>query len=163
MWRRLFPHPYLSFLIPFVWLLLVNTITPIEIILGAALGLLLPWYTQRFWPERLQIRKPLKLLGYVGIVLRDIVAANIDVARLVLFRSARRLRPGFVTLPLDIHTPEAILILVATISLTPGTIGADVSADGRAILVHGLDVPDGAAMVRLFKERYERRLIEIFE
>lgn len=160
--RHLVPHPFLSLAIPVVWILLLNTVSPGAILVGIILGIGLPFYTRRFWPQRLRMRQPWRLAAYASVVLLDIVLANIDVIRLVLFRRARSLRPAFVSVPLDIETPEAILIFVATISLTPGTIGADLSADGRAILVHGLDVPDPDGLVRELKDRYERRLLEIF-
>jgi len=46
---------------------------------------------------------------------------------------------------------------------TPGTVSADLSADGRALLVHCLEAPDPEGVVATIKERYERRLREIFE
>jgi multicomponent K+:H+ antiporter subunit E len=47
--------------------------------------------------------------------------------------------------------------------MTPGTVTRDVSACGRALLVHCLDAPDPDAVRDEIKHRYERRLKEIFE
>ena len=58
---------------------------------------------------------------------------------------------------------EAITALAGTITLTPGTVSADLSADGRSLLVHCLETADPAATVSQIKERYDRRLKEIFE
>ena len=49
-----------------------------------------------------------------------------------------------------------------TITMTPGTLSAELAADGGALLVHGLDVPDPDALVAEIKTRYEARLMEIF-
>ena len=49
-----------------------------------------------------------------------------------------------------------------TITMTPGTVSCDLSADGRSLLVHCLDAPDAEDTVRQMKERYEDRLKEIF-
>jgi multicomponent K+:H+ antiporter subunit E len=68
-----------------------------------------------------------------------------------------------VTVPLELTTAEAITVLAGTITLTPGTVSADLSADGRALLVHCLEAPDPEGVVATIKERYERRLLEIFE
>ena len=65
--------------------------------------------------------------------------------------------------PLDIFSPEAITILAGTITLTPGTVSADLSDGGHSLLVHALDVDDADAMRDEIKDRYERRLKEIFE
>jgi multicomponent K+:H+ antiporter subunit E len=68
-----------------------------------------------------------------------------------------------VTVPLELRTPEAITTLAGTITMTPGTLTADVSAEGHALLVHCLDAPDPDAVRDEIKSRYERRLMEIFE
>jgi multicomponent K+:H+ antiporter subunit E len=47
--------------------------------------------------------------------------------------------------------------------MTPGTVSADVAADGRSLLVHCLDTADPDAVRDDIKQRYERRLREIFE
>ena len=80
----------------------------------------------------------------------------------MLSKRNRDMRPAFVTVPLDIRAPEAITILAGTITMTPGTVSADLSADGRAILVHCLDTADAEATARDIKARYETRLKEIF-
>jgi multicomponent K+:H+ antiporter subunit E len=81
----------------------------------------------------------------------------------VLFRRAETLRSRFITVPLDLRTPEAITVLAGTITMTPGTVSADVSADMRALLVHCLETDDPDGVVAQIKSRYERRLKEIFE
>jgi multicomponent K+:H+ antiporter subunit E len=88
--------------------------------------------------------------------------ANVQVARLVLLVPNDRLRSRYVTVPLELRSPEAITVLAGTITMTPGTLSAELSADGGAILVHGLDVPDPEALVAEIKTRYEVRLLEIF-
>ena len=47
--------------------------------------------------------------------------------------------------------------------MTPGTVSADVSAEGHALLVHCLDASDPDAVRDEIKTRYEARLKEIFE
>ncbi len=56
----------------------------------------------------------------------------------------------------------AISMLVSIITLTPGTCSADLSADRRTLLVHGLDVPDPQTLIADIKARYEAPLKEIF-
>jgi multicomponent K+:H+ antiporter subunit E len=160
--KRLLPHPGLSAMLLIVWLLMANSITIGGILLGGLFALVLPKVTQPFWPDRPRMRFGRALLGYVAIVLFDIVVANLQVAWLILFRRTRDLRVRWLVVPIDLATPEAITMLAGTISLTPGTVSSDVSADGRYLLVHALDVADGAAEVARIKSRYEARLQRIF-
>jgi multicomponent K+:H+ antiporter subunit E len=163
MMSRLLPRPLVALLCASVFVLLINEITLGSVLLGAIVGVASAYLTTRFWPNAPALRKPGAILAYLGIVMRDIFVSNIDVAKLVLFRRGSELRSQFITIPLDIRSPEAIAALAGTITLTPGTLSADVSADGKALLVHCLDVADPDAAVADIKERYERRLKEIFE
>lgn len=159
---RLLPHPILTPLLALVWLLLNNSLGPGHIVLGLLLGWAIPVFTLRFWPERVQIHRPLTLLRFIALVLTDIVVANLSVARLILGRPTR-LRPAFVSVPLELSSELAISLLANTICLTPGTVSARLAPDQRTLLVHGLHVPDAAALVATIKRRYEAPLKEIFE
>jgi multicomponent K+:H+ antiporter subunit E len=162
MTRRLLPHPLLSLAVILVWLLLVNSLSPGQILLGLTLGLVIPLVTRSFWPERSRIRRPLTLLRLLGVVAYDILTANIAVARLILTPN-RPARPAFVIMPLALRTDLAISLLANTICLTPGTVSARLSADQRELLIHALDVDDPETLVETIRERYETPLREIFE
>lgn len=160
--KRLLPHPGLSAMLLIVWLLMANSITVGGIVLGSLFALILPKFTEPFWPDRPRMRFRRAFWAYLAIVLFDIVAANFQVAWLILFRRNRDLRARWLVVPVELTTPEAITMLAGTISLTPGTVSSDVSADGRYLLVHALDVADEAAEVARIKSRYEARLQRIF-
>lgn len=160
--RYLLPHPALSAMLLIVWLLMANSITFGGIMLGSVFALVLPKFTQPFWPDRPRMRFRGAFLAYLAIVLFDIVVANFQVAWLILFRRNRDLRSRWLVVPIDLTTPEAVTMLAGTISLTPGTVSSDVSADGRHLLVHALDVADEAVEVARIKRRYEARLQRVF-
>lgn len=158
---RLFPHPGLSALLVIMWIVMVGEVSFGALLLGLIVGIIVPIFTAPWWPGRPQVRF-LPALRYLGIVLWDIVVANFQVAAIILFRRNRDLRPAWLTIPLDLTTPEAITVFAGTISLTPGTVSADVSACGKFLLVHALDAPDPAGEIAKIKARYEARLKEIF-
>jgi multicomponent K+:H+ antiporter subunit E len=161
--RRLFPHPLLTVLLLVVWMLLLNGLSLGGLVLGLALGTAIPLLTAAWWPDRPKLRSLRAAVGYVGIVLWDVVVANIAVARIVLFKPNREMKPAYITIPLDLRQPEAITLLAGTITMTPGTVTAELSADGGALLVHALDAPDPDAVRDEIKSRYEARIKEIFE
>ncbi len=160
--KRWLPQPLFSLSLWGVWLLLGNTLAAGQILLGLLLALALPLFTVRFWPDRPRLRRPLKILTYVLMLLWDITLANLTVARLILGPTGK-LRPLFIRLPLDLCNDFAIVVLTNTISLTPGTVSADLSPDRRSLLIHALDVEDVEQTVARIKYRYERPLQEIFE
>ncbi len=161
--QRLFPHPILTLLLTFVWLLLVNRFSLNSLLFGFFLGIVIPLITRVYWPNRPTLRRPAMIVEYTAIVLWDIVVANVVVASLILFRRASDLQPAWICVPLELRTPEAITVLAGTITLTPGTVTSDMSAEGHNLLVHCLHAPDPDAVREEIKQRYERRLMEIFE
>jgi multicomponent K+:H+ antiporter subunit E len=160
---RLIPHPFLSLLVASVWVLISNDLSLSTVLVGLAWGLIVVKLTSRYWPDRPRVIRPVLIVEYLAMFAYDIVVSNIQVAILVLFRRADRIRSRFVTVPIALSSPEAIAALAGTITLTPGTLTVDVSADGSALRVHCLATDDGTRIVQNIKRRYERRLRRIFE
>ncbi len=159
---RLVPHPVLTLTLTVVWVMLINDVSAGTVAFGLILGLVIPVITAPYWPNRPRIASLPRIAEYALVVLWDIVLANIQVAAIILFRPKARIRTHWVTVPLDLTSPEAITVLAGTITMTPGTVSSDLSADGRALLVHCLDTADPEATAQGIKMRYEARLKEIF-
>lgn len=161
--RRLFPHPYLSLLLAITWMLLVNHIRVGSVVMAVILATIIPLLTSAYWPNRPQINSLPRFLAYIGLVVWDVVIANIQVAQIILFMPAARIKSVWIAVPIELRSPEAIAILAGTITMTPGTVSADMSACGRVLLIHSLHAPDPDAIRNEIKTRYEARLKRIFE
>jgi len=161
-WRKWLPHPALSVFMWGLWLLLINDITGGHIVMGALLAWFIPWVTYPFWPESTPIRKPLVVLRFLRYVLWDILVANY-VLMLRILGPTDKLHPAFLTYPLEIENDFTITLLASTISLAPGTVSANLSADRRSLLIHVLNVSDVEMAISDIKRRYEAPLKEIFE
>ena len=159
--KKWLPQPLFSLFLWIVWLLLANSAAPGQMLLGAVAAVGLPLFTRKFWPDQPCLGRPMALARYIAVFLLDVVVANIAVAWLILGPS-RRLRPGFIRIPLDLESDFAITVLAHTISLTPGTVSSDLDPAGRTLLIHVLDLDDEAALARRIKKRYETPLKEIF-
>jgi multicomponent K+:H+ antiporter subunit E len=157
---RLLPHPALSFSLLLVWLVLNATLDPGQVILGSALGVGLPLLTRRFWPDRPPFHRLPRLWRLFLVVNWDILKASLNVAWLTLSRPAAGLRPAFFTVPLECQDRYSQALLLGIVSITPGTISADLDAEHGLLLVHALHERDPAAAARLIKRRYERHLLE---
>jgi multicomponent K+:H+ antiporter subunit E len=99
----------------------------------------------------------------VALVVWDVIIANIQVAKIVLFMPRDKIQSAWVRVPIELKSPEAIALLAGTITMTPGTVTADMSACGRVLLIHSLHAPDPDAIRDDIKSRYETRLKRIFE
>ncbi|WP_299690097.1 Na+/H+ antiporter subunit E [uncultured Tateyamaria sp.] len=159
----LVPRPLLTLTLAIVWILLQNEITAGMAVFGLILGIIIPWGTSVWWPDTPKGFRMGKMALYSLVVVRDIIVANIEVAWIVLTVPNAKLKPGWIVVPLELKQPEAISLLAGTITLTPGTVSADLSDKGHCLLVHVLHTDDADAVRDEIKNRYERRLLEIFE
>jgi multicomponent K+:H+ antiporter subunit E len=160
--KRVLPHPWLSLSMLIGWQLLMNSVSVGSLIMGAVLACIIPWLTNVFWPNPPQSCRVDRLLLFVWRVLVDIVLANLQVAKLIL-GPRRELRPAFVEYPISLEHEFSISVLASTISLTPGTVSADISADRKTLLIHGLDVKDEQQLIAHIRRRYEQPIKEVFE
>ncbi|WP_458526716.1 Na+/H+ antiporter subunit E [Onishia taeanensis] len=160
--RSWLPTPLLSLLLLVVWLLLVTSVSFGHVLLGSVLAIVIPLVNRRFWDVQPNVKKPGLLLRYALRVLGDIIRANLEVSWLIL-NPRRRMRPTFIEYPLMLEERFTITLLANTITLTPGTVSANLRMDGRTLLIHALDVADEQALIDEIRERYEQPLKEIYE
>lgn len=169
--ERLIPTPVRSGMLFVVWLLLNNSFAPIHLLAATILALGIPLLTAGFRDQQTPFRHWKRGTRYFLMVLLDIVVANMQVIQLVLGPN-RLLKPGFVLVPLDLKEAVPLTILAGTVSLTPGTVSAEIlpyqddlheDVGARFLLVHVLDLTDEAALIAQIKQRYEQPLREMFE
>lgn len=165
LWNRLLPQPLVSLGLFVAWLMLNESASAGQGLLGAALALGVPWLSSRFSPDRPRIKSWRPVPRLVAVVLYDIVKSNIEVARRVLGPEAA-IQPRFVWVPVDLKDPQAVVLLACIVTTTPGTLSAGLSADRQHLLVHALHCPDEAAATAVaadIRARYQAPLKEIFE
>ncbi|NOU52475.1 Na+/H+ antiporter subunit E [Pseudoalteromonas sp. JBTF-M23] len=167
------PTPFRSLMLFSVWLLLNNSLSAGHIVLGLILAIVIPLVTQPFRTKQPLILKPGLAIRHLLLVLYDIITANVQVALLIL-GPTKRLNPGFIKVPLDLSHSMPITILASTVSLTPGTVSAEVypwleslpngdKPEQRYLLIHVLNLEDEEELVKTIKQRYEAPLKEIFQ
>lgn len=159
--KKWLPHPVLSLFLFVAWLLLAAELSAAHILLALILASVIPFLCRSFLYGIPSLRNPSAAARLLLLVTYDIVLANIAVARLILGPPGR-LKPIFVEVPLELTQPMSISLLASIITMTPGTVSADLSEGNRTLLVHALDCDDPAGLVAEIKQRYEKPLLEIF-
>lgn len=109
-----------------------------EALVGIATAVVAAWVSLRLLPPGPLRLRPLALARLVLHLLRQSIAAGIDVAWCALHPRSS-LRPGFVTYrPRSLQGPEQTAFC-AVMSLVPGTLPSGRSEDG-SVVIHCLDV-----------------------
>jgi multicomponent Na+:H+ antiporter subunit E len=104
--------------------------------------------------------KVVRIGRFVVFVAWEILTASLALAWLML-QPRLRLKPAVVAVPLDVSTDLEIVVLANLITLSPGTLSLDVSADGRTLYVHAVLLRDAEAFRRRVKQGLERRVLEV--
>ncbi|REG85125.1 Na+/H+ antiporter subunit E [Marinomonas pollencensis] len=158
---RFFPMPFHSIMLFVVWLLLNNSLSAGQMVLAAFFAITIPWLVKDMRDEHPKIRRPWLAIRYVLMVMKDIVVANVEVALLII-GPIKKLQPGFVAVPINMSSELGITVLASTVSLTPGTVSAEVSKDKNWLYIHALHLGDEGALIKEIKSRYEAPIKEIF-
>jgi multicomponent Na+:H+ antiporter subunit E len=101
-------------------------------------------------------------LGLFLFTVWELILANLRVAHDVMTPSYY-MRPGIIAIPLDARTDVEITLLANLITLTPGTLSLDVSADRSVLYIHVMYIDDDDldAVRRKIKDGFERRVLEV--
>lgn len=161
MTRRL-PFPLLAASLLAMWLLLAGSAGPGALLLGLLVALLGTRALLALDPERARLRRPRAALELAWVVLVEVFRSNNAVARIILAPGTRDRTSGFVRVPLDMRDPYGLAALACIVTATPGTVWVEYDSAESAMLLHVLDLIDEEEWVRIVKDRYERRLMEVF-
>lgn len=161
LFRRLFPSLTLSLTILAFWLMLADSFTIGQCVLGALLGVGIPMFAARIDREFARIGNLRVIPRLLVVTLWDILVSNLRVAAQVMGKE-ERLNSGFIWMPLEINNIHGIAALTSMITLTPGTVSVALSDDRHHLLIHVLHIDDEAQLVAEIKSRYEKPLMELF-
>lgn len=160
---RLVPHPLLTAGLVLMWLVLTRFSLG-HLLLGTVVALVAGWAMSALRPERPKLRRWSAIPVLLAVVAWDILRSNGAVAWLILSggRGGGR-RSGFLHVPLRLRHPSALAILAIIITATPGTAWLEYDRESGVLLLHVFDMVDESKWLDLIQNRYEARLLEIFE
>ncbi len=105
----------------------------------------------------------LKLLYYIPefivFYLAELVKANFYIAYIILSPKMKT-QPGFIEFPLKIKSPAGLLLFSNLISMTPGSLSAEISEDKKTLLIHALMINDGQKAMDEF-ENIQKRILRL--
>lgn len=160
--RRLIPYPLLAASLLIMWLMLMQTVSLGQVLLGALVALVATWSMTRIHPSTTPIANWGKVIRLMGLVIVDVARSNLAVARIVLASDYER-NSSFLRIPLELRNTNALACLALIITATPGSAWVNFDRNSRMLVIHVFDLVDEEHWIRLLKSRYEILLLEIFE
>ena len=129
-------------------------------LIGFALGYLALWITQPLYGATRYFRRVPKAVQLGGFFLVELIRSNLRVFWDVI-TPGHISRPGIVGVPLSASSDMEILLVANLISLTPGTLSIDLSADRRTLFVHVMYLDDPEQFRKTIKNGIEHRVLEV--
>lgn len=142
------------------WVAVTGDLTGGNLMLGFGIGFLVLFFTAPIVGTPAYVRKVAQVLNLALFFIWELILSNLRVALEVL-TPGYQLRPGVIAIPLDAQTDAEILLLTTLISLTPGSIALDVSADRHELYLHSMYINDPEQARRQIKDGFERRVLEV--
>lgn len=149
-----------NILLAFIWAALSGEFTLRGVFIGFVLGFILLRLARRDEEAAAYYRRAGRLATFFPFFLKELVLANLRMARDVV-RPRDQLRPGIIGVPLAARTDAEITCLANLITLTPGTLSLDISADRRTLYIHAMSARDPVAVREGIRDGLERRVLEV--
>src|SRR5699024_9298694 len=144
-----------NFIIALLWMFLQNSFSFSNFLLGYTIGIVILFVLRRFLIFNFYIRRVWAILKLIAIFMIELTKASIDVLEIAISPKLHNV-PSIVAVETNLTTDVDITLPAALISLTPGTITMDLSADNTTLYKHSLDVPEKEQMSEEIRNSFER-------
>jgi multicomponent Na+:H+ antiporter subunit E len=150
--------------VPFImmfifWLILSPNVSEQSVFLGLLISLLVVIYSRDILFTSAEmplyhLKHFINMIRFIGILLIEIVKANIDVAKIVLNPSLP-IQPQFIKVPMMLKNDMNKVIFGNSVTLTPGTLTVDITDD--YFVIHALTDDAAKSMDDSFIETWVLR------
>lgn len=145
------------------WTAVTGSFTVPNLALGALIGSLAAWFIRERIEQAGHVRRLGRIVALMALFVSELALSAWRVAVLVVSpRMSSRIAPGIIAYPLTVTTDGQITLLANLITLTPGTLSVDVSADRRLLYIHVLEMHDRDAIIASIRDGFEARVLEVF-
>lgn len=129
-------------------------------IIGYILGLLILIVFHHFFNERFYLLRVYAVMKLVLLFFRELLLSNIAVLKVIL-KPRLTITPGIFALETKLTKDWEITTLANLITLTPGTLVVNVSADNKTLYIHAMDLADKQEAIDNIKNTFEKAIMEV--
>jgi len=150
----------MNILLAFIWVALTGKFLYTNLIFGFFMSYLIIWLMTRSNDKVNYFRRAPQVVGFFLFFIKELIKANIEVAYDVI-TPRDHMKPGIIGFPLKAETDLEITLLSNFITLTPGTLGLDISTDRKTMYIHAMYIDDREEFIENIRHGFERRLLDI--
>ena len=117
----------INLLVSVIWLLVTNSYTLNNFVLGFILGLFLVYLLHRVLPGQFYLVRIYRIVMLIITFLTELIKANFGVLKIILKPRIEN-KPGFFVYETELESDWQLVLLSNLITLTPGTVVLGISA-----------------------------------
>lgn len=155
----------LHLLLMLTWVVLTDHISFSNLFAGYVVGAVILWFFGRnMMTGRFYLSRVVAAVKLIAVLVWEQIKSTFHVASLVLSPKLN-IRPGIVTIPVEVTSDIEITALINMITLTPGTTPLDISEDRKRLYVHVINLTDpdlSSSNLLATKRRFEALIREVF-
>ena len=102
----------------------------------------------------------MRSLSLIALFVKELILSALKVAWLAV-QPRINIRPAIIAYPLTVTTDAQITLLANMITLTPGTLSVDVSADRRTLYIHAIDIASKEALIGDIAGGFETKILQV--
>ena len=146
-----------------VWGAISGNFSGLNLLLGAGIGAIAVVLLSRISGSGKSLRRLRSAISLGLLFIYELLVSAVKVTLVVLSPNLRAtLRPAIVAFPLTIKSDAEITLLANLITLTPGTLSVDVSADRSLLYVHTLTLDTREALIVDIASGFEAKVREVY-
>lgn len=151
----------LNVLLAFAWAAITGSFELINLVFGFLLGALSIYIIREQVGSTGYFSRSVRIVSLALLFIYELILSAFKVAVLVC-KPNMNLKPGILAYPLKVASDQEITLLANLITLTPGTLSVDVSADRKYLYIHALDCSDPDSTREDIANGFERKIMEAF-
>ena len=152
----------LNLFLAVVYVALTGDVSFLSLLTGFIIGLLIVTLIARATGRSSYLKRVLGLVRFGCYFIYILVKANYEVAREVL-TPGFSMTPRIIRYPVDGLSPVEITTLANAITLTPGTLSADINDEGTLLYIHSMYAEDRDEAVAALDELKTWLIREVFD
>lgn len=155
---------FLVVILALLWAGISGNFTGLNLLFGGLIGAVAVLVLREALSGPRTSRRIRRAVSLAVLFLYELMVSAVRVALVVVRPDmSRAVRPAIVAVPLSVKSDAEITLLANLITLTPGTLSVDVSADKSVLYVHALCMDDRDAMIADIANGFEKKIREVFE
>lgn len=155
---------FLVVILALIWAGISGNFTGLNLLFGGLIGAVAVLVLREALSGPRTSRRIRRVVSLAVLFLYELMVSAVRVALVVIRPDlSKAVRPAIVAVPLAVKSDAEITLLANLITLTPGTLSVDVSADKSVLYVHALYMDDRDAMIADIANGFEKKIREVFE